>query len=345
MSFLAVLKACHNHPTLNSNNNNNNNNQQQQQEQFIPFYLHLPDQQELIKPIRLPPPPPPPKRLTNRSLSSSSSTSNSAERTKLRPLASYLTRSNSSDQLDNHPFNEPIYQPPWDQAISNRDSRQPIGFLRPAILKALIQDNQHMNRIHSQACWKLFYPIEADEQEDLMADRWPVKVSFEDWINQAEDRIETRQEHLDRLIRGWKQNGLFLDQLSGQSPSIPPPQSIKSLSPSHLRVPVGWRNEEYAVYGPKDHDPEESDQESTQLPGSNLAFRIERAAVGLFGFLSFGVHLTGMLHTYISIIFIHHLIDPSLSLSLSLSLSRIAYVKKDGQYFFWIPRRSATKAT
>ncbi|OAV89721.1 hypothetical protein PTTG_03848 [Puccinia triticina 1-1 BBBD Race 1] len=273
MSFLAVLEQCHNHPTLGG--------EHPAGETLVPLYLHLPDNLAGLSLRRLPPPPPI-KRLTTRRTSSSSSAAAAAAAgsQKFKPLSSYLTRSNSSDQLDNNPFfNEQAYQPPWDQAAQDRDARQPIGFLRPAVLKALIQDNQHMNRIHSQACWKLFYPPDQGQETGASL---PARVSFEDWINQAEDRIETRQEHLDRLVRGWKEIGLFADQLSG------------------------WRNEVYSVYGPKD--------DSLQLPGANLAFRIERAAVGLFGFLSFGVHLT-------------------------------AYIKKDGQYLFWIPRRSATKAT
>ncbi|WAR59771.1 hypothetical protein PtB15_11B412 [Puccinia triticina] len=265
MSLLPVLKSCHNHPPVSQDQPTTIDGS----ETLVPFYLHLPDTLDGLKPSRAAP--------INQATINSHQT--------IKGLSSYLTRSNSSDQLDHNTSSKKNHQPPWDRATPDRDSRLPIGFLRPAVLKALVEDNQHMTRIHNQACWKLFYPVKEDNETGVSL---PSKVSFEDWINQAEDRIEARQEHLDRLVRGWKETGLFADQL------------------------FGWRNEVYSVYGPKD-DPEES-EETLQQPGANLALRIERAAVGLFGFMSFGAHLT-------------------------------AYIKKNGQYFFWIPRRSATKAT
>ncbi|KNE99706.1 hypothetical protein PSTG_06997 [Puccinia striiformis f. sp. tritici PST-78] len=258
-SMLSVIQTCHNHHTISTAEPETET--EDGNERLVPFYIHLPDQHQ--HPVAVEPKPTPRKRLTTRRTSSTS-----------KPLLSYLTRSNSDDQLDVHQQLTPD-QPAWDQSTQSRDSSQPIGFLRPIIIKALIDDNQNMLKINSRPCWKLSYPS-VDQNE------CPSMVSFEDWINQAEDRIETRAEHLDRLIRGWKENGLFLDQLSG------------------------WRDEEYSVYGPKDNQ--------NTLPGANLAFRIERAAVGLFGFLSFGVHLT-------------------------------AYIKRNDQYWFWIPRRSSTKPT
>lgn len=47
------------------------------------------------------------------------------------------------------------------------------------------------------------------------------------------------------------------------------------------------------MYGPK------KDSVMDQAPGANLAFSIERAAIGLFGFLSFGVHLTGGIKVFL----------------------------------------------
>ncbi|POV98266.1 hypothetical protein PSHT_14122, partial [Puccinia striiformis] len=175
----------------------------------------------------------------------------------------YLTRSNSDDQLDVH--NNLLLTNQHGTNLHNPETRLNRSDSLPIIIKALIDDNQNMLKINSRPCWKLSYPS-VDQNE------CPSMVSFEDWINQAEDRIETRAEHLDRLIRGWKENGLFLDQLSG------------------------WRDEEYSVYGPKDNQ--------NTLPGANLAFRIERARS-----------------------------DYS------------AYIKRNDQYWFWIPRRSSTKPT
>ncbi|PLW27567.1 hypothetical protein PCASD_20081 [Puccinia coronata f. sp. avenae] len=231
MSFLPVLKTCHNHPTISESSP-----QTLHAETLVPFYLHLP------------------KKLSGLFLST------------LSPPLSVKHVIHQETPSSPPKFNQ---QP---STIQFNHTYQPIGFLRPPIVEALVQDNQHMKQIQKQTCWKLFY---LENEEGSL----PVKVSFEDWINQSEDWLEARSKQLQRLIRGWKENGLFLDQLAG------------------------WRNEEYSVYGPKD-----------QTQCSKLAFRIERSAVGLFGVLSFGVHLT-------------------------------AYIKKEGNFFFWVPRRSATKAT
>ncbi|GAA5841411.1 hypothetical protein JCM3766R1_004075 [Sporobolomyces carnicolor] len=112
-------------------------------------------------------------------------------------------------------------------------------------------------------------------------------VGFSDSINESGDAFEQRNEHLDRVSRGWKMSGQFMDQLAG------------------------WRDEVYNIYGPA---PKFSAEENP-LPGSNVAFRLERAACSLFGVTTFGVHCT-------------------------------AYVEEEGQELkIWVPRRSATKAT
>jgi len=74
---------------------------------------------------------------------------------------------------------------------------------------------------------------------------------------------------------------------------------------------VGWRNELYPIYGP---ELSQDDPHYNPLPGANTAFDLERSACSLFGFATYGVHMT-------------------------------AYVKKDNQYLIWVPRRSATKQT
>lgn len=43
----------------------------------------------------------------------------------------------------------------------------------------------------------------------------PWAVGFEDWVN--EEGAETRREHVDRLVRGWKHMGLFPECLGGAS--------------------------------------------------------------------------------------------------------------------------------
>lgn len=87
----------------------------------------------------------------------------------------------------------------------------------------------------------------------------------------------------------------------------------------------GWRNEQYSVFGPPGHTaqgrPQDSGADEDQddgggagpLPGSNVAFTLERAACALFGFATFGVHMT-------------------------------AYTDEP-EPRVWVPRRSATKQT
>lgn len=101
----------------------------------------------------------------------------------------------------------------------------------------------------------------------------------------------------------------------------------------------GWRDEEYAIYGPRVLQAASDSNEiiNPGLPGSNIAFRLERAATGLFGFLTFGVHLTGW---SVSWLFAGHLHK-----AYSSSLSTSAYIIKDGAYHIWVPRRSPTKPT
>jgi hypothetical protein len=42
-------------------------------------------------------------------------------------------------------------------------------------------------------------------------------AGFEDWINESQEAFELRNEHLDRITRGWKMSNQFMDQLAGSS--------------------------------------------------------------------------------------------------------------------------------
>jgi hypothetical protein len=86
---------------------------------------------------------------------------------------------------------------------------QPVGFLRPAVVDALKVDNVKMNKFKVNECWKI---LENDEGRV-----WA--VAFEDWLN--EEGAAARQEHIDRLVRSWKQAGLFASELGG--PWVPVP--------------------------------------------------------------------------------------------------------------------------
>lgn len=71
----------------------------------------------------------------------------------------------------------------------------------------------------------------------------------------------------------------------------------------------------YSIHAPTLPIKEMKQEDISPLPGSNVAFEMERAACALFGFATFGVHCT-------------------------------AYVERDdGQLAIWVPRRSKTKQT
>ncbi|KAK4047909.1 hypothetical protein OIV83_005092 [Microbotryomycetes sp. JL201] len=214
---------------------------------------------------------------------------------------------------------------------------QPIGFLRPSIVRALIADNKKMVAMNCKPVWdtlpSIEYPpparrpsysqsrphsrrnslsatprtqpgtpsesvtgaplstepkslrdaLEKLNVSDIDVEKQVYAVSFADWVN--EEGQECRREHIDRVVRGWKMTGEFAELLDG------------------------WRDEEYMIYGPRP-------ETENPLPGSNVAFTMERSACALFGFATFGVHLTA---------YIPATADQSLRI--------------------WVPKRSATKQT
>ncbi|GAA5895233.1 hypothetical protein JCM6882_006623 [Rhodosporidiobolus microsporus] len=263
---------------------------------------------------------------------------------RLTPLPSLRPSSPTSSAASHAATSRPI--PP--------DASQPVGFLRPKIVRALIEDNRKLVQMNVRPVWRFDPPIsfppptrrpsygssrpgsrrgsrtvlnalssttgsvsntapgtpgetpaaatngngsDAAAFKDVLeglrnlaaggegAGMGVYAVSFEEWVN--EEGPAARREHMDRLVRGWKMGGQFLECLGG------------------------WRDEEYTIYGP----PPVLGEGDNPLPGSNEAFRMERSACALFGLATFGVHCT-------------------------------AYVEEEGKPLrLWIPRRSPTKQT
>ncbi|KAH8919826.1 hypothetical protein BT69DRAFT_1223648 [Atractiella rhizophila] len=82
--------------------------------------------------------------------------------------------------------------------------------------------------------------------------------------------MDSRTEHIDRVVRNWKAQGKFSDPLSG------------------------WRDESYTIYAPaKNQKDDEMEDSAAVLGGGEVAFKMERAACALFSFATFGVHLNG----------------------------------------------------
>lgn len=239
--------------------------------------------------------------------------------------------------------------------VKRRDV-QPIGFLRRRIVRQLQIDNDFTtSKLKMQPCWTLLrssasssslpasssapkqLSSSAENDKSGMVSEIPSPprasssgaksssssslpgediddnveddicgVCFSDWINESDDAKDLRAEHIDRVVRAWKHQGLFLEELGG------------------------WRNEQYPIYGPP---LPQDDPNFTPLPGGNVAFTLERAACSLFGFTTFGVHLTA----YVVVVVV--VVSPQSS------------DKGDGQeqtrqrYRIWVPRRSKTKQT
>ncbi|KAK4052547.1 hypothetical protein OIO90_004315 [Microbotryomycetes sp. JL221] len=233
-------------------------------------------------------------------------------------------------------------------SIEPSKQSQPIGFLRPKIVKALIEDNKKMVAMNCKPVWRTLpeidYPPPArrpsysqsrshsrrnsssttprtqpgtpsehvsssnsitghsiqsepktlkDELEklncsDLEIEKQIFAISFQQWVN--DEGQQSRTEHVDRVVRGWKMMGQFNDLLDG------------------------WRDEEYTIYGPRP-------ETENPLPGSNQVFTMERSACALFGFTTFGVHLTAYIPQHIN--------NKGEEIPLKI----------------WVPKRSSTKQT
>ena len=100
--------------------------------------------------------------------------------------------------------------------------QRPIGFLRPSVVSALVQDNKEREAANSAPCWDLQH---GEDPSDVWA------ISFADWFTAKSDNkgdaVKLRTEQMDRLARKWRAAGAFNDTLGG------------------------WREELYAVYGPE----------------------------------------------------------------------------------------------
>lgn len=278
---------------------------------LVPFFVQLPPDAALATSAGGPSATGPPSRR-----SSSSRTSFS----RLTPLPS-LRSSSPTPSPNPLAASSPL-------AAAATAKPQPIGFLRPSIIRALAADNRKMVLMNCQPAFQFLPPLSlpppptasrrqsysrsrtgsrrgstaatplgqtegsptpgggqpasgaaADATsaggleralEGLRVDGAPsgeegtYAVGFADWVNA--EGADARGEHIDRVVRGWKQEGMFMDQLGG------------------------WRDEHYTIYGPAEPLGAEG---ASPLPGSNKAFEMERAACALFGVATFGVHATG----------------------------------------------------
>ena len=219
-SYLKTLQLCHN-ATLPNSPFETNSNSPSTQPHLIPFFIHAPDSIPGASVLRLPPLP---RRSSSRRTSSTGSTTQRPS--VLKPLSSYLTRPDSSEDLSSvlAQLNQLDEQAGYSSTEQQRDFSLPIGFLRPDIVQAMLRDNEKMIEFRSRPCWKALYRLKSTgshEQDssaielDLQPTSSPWCLAFEDWINHEEGRRSVRREHFDRLVRGWKESGQFLNLLAG----------------------------------------------------------------------------------------------------------------------------------
>lgn len=114
--------------------------------------------------------------------------------------------------------------------------------------------------------------------------------------------VEKRTDLLDQLVKKWIVQGYFKEQTGGRL----------------------WRNELYNIYKNPFGD---------RLDPGNLALRIERTAAALFGFVTFGVHLTMYLEDHPDATLVKH-------------AAVLGYADRpESRYMIWVPTRAKTKQT
>ena len=98
-------------------------------------------------------------------------------------------------------------------------TRAPIGFLRPAVARALLEDHHSQLELHGRSSWS-FYPKE-NQTPDLLSENgngkmWAFSFSPHVW-NQS-----LRTDAIKRVVEGWKRLGMFPDILEGEFVLKPP---------------------------------------------------------------------------------------------------------------------------
>ncbi|TKY85739.1 hypothetical protein EX895_005279 [Sporisorium graminicola] len=155
-----------------------------------------------------------------------------------------------------------------------------IGFLTARVVKACIDDSGEQLRAGSPPVLrKVRFAM---HHREIVPPTAPSRVCEAITFTSHFATPEARTAGLNAVAQRWRQAGTFPDPLDG------------------------WRDELYAIYGL-------NPQPGTRNP---IAFKMERAACALFGFATFGVHLTA------------YTVAPT-----------------TGELKVWVPQRSSTKST
>lgn len=129
-----------------------------------------------------------------------------------------------------------------------------LGLLRPVVLDQLRLENERSHGLGLPAIWDI----------NTIGSEHRPSVNFQNWL----DTPAKRTAAMKGLCERWRDSSLFEDVCG----------------------PKKWRAEMYPIY--KDpfgtHDyPAEGDEQDL-----NYAFEVERSACALFGFITYGVHLS-----------------------------------------------------
>ncbi|SPO25367.1 uncharacterized protein UTRI_03220_B [Ustilago trichophora] len=155
-----------------------------------------------------------------------------------------------------------------------------IGFLPARVVKACIDDSANQRRVGAPAVLrKVRFAM---NHREILPPTASSRICEAITFTSEFATPEARTTGLNAVAQRWREARIFPDPLDG------------------------WRDELYAIYG------------LNPRPGSRnpIAFKLERAACALFGFATFGVHLTA------------YTVAPA-----------------TGELKVWVPQRSATKST
>jgi hypothetical protein len=139
-----------------------------------------------------------------------------------------------------------------------------LGLLRPPIVQQLVLENERNREVNAPEVWNIRLNKEVHRLLNNGRSIGPC-ISFKDWLDSPAKRTAAMKEICER----WRDSGLFSDVCG----------------------PKKWRNEMYPIYadpfGVHDHP----DQATVGAP-LNYVFEMERSACGLFGVITYGVHMT-----------------------------------------------------
>ncbi|GAA5824043.1 hypothetical protein JCM3770_005135 [Rhodotorula araucariae] len=292
---------------------------------LVPFFVALP-----------PPPPPQP------SSSSSAHRRRSSVSASGRPSFSRLTPLPRLRASSPTPSTASFARARAD--TSTAPTPQPIGFLRPQVVRALIDDNRKLVAMNCKPVWAFQPPIAfpPPTRRPSYSSSRPgsrrASMSTTAGAGAAVNGTATPTTSseggelgvaMDEVLDGLRALGVARGETGPWAVGFAEWVNDEGADARREHVDrlvrgwkhaglfseclAGWRDEDYTIYGPV--PPPSPDGDDSPLPGANEAFRMERSACALFGLATFGVHCT-------------------------------AYVEEEGEPLkLWVPRRSATKPT